>query len=134
MKKMISKIMLAALVVGSVPMHASLGQTVRNGARTVLQGAGNNAGYLALAAGALGALWASYKLHKMDCDDNRAITSYERALDEGQTLSPYRKSRLAELKNKNRAMFPLVTVLASSIIAGSAYLFAKACGWVGSKI
>jgi hypothetical protein len=45
MKRMISKIMLAALVLGSMPMHADF----KSGVRTMLQGIGNNSGWTSLA-------------------------------------------------------------------------------------
>jgi hypothetical protein len=144
MKKMISKITLAILVISATPMHAGLGQLVQNGARTVLQGAGNNAGRIAVAAGGLVAtcyLFMRYKLYSDDAEILKYNQKHEkkreaRMISEGRA-SEYSPIKLTELerKQKLRRIWGLPHSLAVGAIAsGIVYGLSKACGWVGSKI
>ena len=135
MKRMISNILLAVLVISAVPMHASLGQTVQNGTRTVLQGMGNNPGRIALCAGGLTTTLALYKAYKVYCGITSAIANIE---SKGHDkLSSTDKSDISGLKSAVRFdywLIPVGSAIVGTLAAGVSYLLAKSCGWAGSKI
>jgi hypothetical protein len=130
MKKMILKIALATLVIGSVPMHAGLGQLVQNGARTVLQGAGNNAGRVAVAMGVLGTALAVYLGRAQYATHAKEVN---RQINENQGDQAY-QNKLKFVQKNAFWLIPTATAALSAIVAGSAYALAKACGWAGSRI
>lgn len=132
--------MVAILVVSSVPMHASLGQSMHKGARTVLQGISGNPWQFVGGVAAITTL-------KMFCvynDERRRLEGviehyrekqkYDFATDEKAAWYNNKiqnnQKRLQQWKSEGVALAALVVCVAS----GASYYFAKACGWAGSKI
>lgn len=136
MKRIISKIMLTVLVISSLPMHASLAQTVRNGARTLLQGAGNNSGRIAGAFGGICAIALSivaYNTYKLRTQRIAFLKSEAPKLEDVE-IHQKNIAREEEINKDAKVFFPLIVSGFAILAAGFSYSLSKACGYIGSKI
>lgn len=133
MKRMISKIMLATLIISSLPMHAGLGQSIQNGTRSALQGIGNNSGRIAGVIGGLVAialLNLGYNTYNWRIEEIKKIQAQPQNYSEPQAQI----DRLKENHKRARFTVPLASFVAGSLAAGATYILSKTCGWLGSKI
>ena len=140
MKKMLSKVLVSVLVISSMPMHAGLGQSMHNGARSMLQGAGNNAGRIAAIAGGLAAmrlLYLGYRGYYENANDLQEL----RRSKENDSLAGFQDEKsVDDIKKfelwlgRSKIIVPTISLAVGALAYGAAYYFCKACGSLGSRI
>lgn len=140
MKRIITKTMVAALIISSMPMHAGFGQSLQNGSRAVLQGIGENAGVVMSGCTAIAALlmlgvWNDvYTQCEDSIEENKALLQRP-SLSQEDKISYETKIRSNERRLKSlNTRFPVTAALVVALASASGYYFAKICGWTGSKI
>lgn len=153
MKKMIVKIMLVLLVIGSLPMHADLKTTLQsgaqsslrfmqNGARSTLQSVAQNPGWTSLVAGCaiLNMIMIVRYQHKKNALDKILKNDLRRARFNNETDSDKKDAMVKQTSTDKNIEFKLaaqaclgITVCTGLFALAGSYV-SKFSGWLGSKI